>query len=172
MTAPADLQRGRCVELPGHVRALHRGDLLFEFTHGLDRYRIELQSHLLWGVEAVFFRNGAFLRCGHFYTRELAMQWAERERSALLRPSNGDIAIDCRRQTVEVDRQPAAPVPIGEPAPAEPLAAADDLSRAGRAVIEAQTALTIWKQSIGMISRGAPADFARPAPPEAGHLRP
>jgi hypothetical protein len=61
-----------------------RGELLCEFQQGGDRYRVELRHHEIWGIEAQVFRNDRFCRGRRFYTRELAIQWAERERAHLL----------------------------------------------------------------------------------------
>ena len=64
---------------------LHRGELLCEFERDNRRYRVELRNHELWGIEAQIFQDELFLRGRRFYTRELAVQWAQRERAALLR---------------------------------------------------------------------------------------
>jgi hypothetical protein len=60
------------------------GELLFEFTSlGGYRYRVELRDHGEFGVEAQFFSDG-HLHVGHRWpTFELAIAWAEQERSSL-----------------------------------------------------------------------------------------
>jgi len=85
MVAPVN-QRGRFSGIPHQTGTrVHPGELLCEFASGSDRFRIELQNHELWGVEARVFRRGLFLRARRFYTRELAVQWALNERETLLR---------------------------------------------------------------------------------------
>jgi hypothetical protein len=67
------------------------GERLFEFLLGHDRIRCELRDHGPYGVEAQFYRNEEFLYGRRFDSRldasrpsrQLAIQWAEEERSAL-----------------------------------------------------------------------------------------
>lgn len=67
------------------------GEELFEFLRGHDRFLCELRDHGKWGIEAQFFQNEEFLYSRRFddvglglTPRELAIQWAESERTALL----------------------------------------------------------------------------------------
>jgi hypothetical protein len=84
MTAPVN-QRGRISGIPYHTAGgVYPGELICEFDCGAGRFRIELQNHEIWGVEARVFRRNLFLRARRFYTRELAVQWALEERAALL----------------------------------------------------------------------------------------
>ncbi len=76
------------------TREAQPGELLFEFQHGHDRMRCELRDHgAIYGVEAQFFRNGEFSFSRRFDPRldpgrpprEMAIAWAEGERTALER---------------------------------------------------------------------------------------
>jgi hypothetical protein len=65
------------------------GEFLFEFhverTHAC--YRCELRDHGEYGVEAQFF-DPVDLRLAHtFPRRELAIAWAQQERTAIERPA-------------------------------------------------------------------------------------
>jgi len=84
MTAPVN-PRGRSSGIP-YLASMqpHRGELLCEFRSRADWFRMELRNHEVWGVEAQVFQNDLFLRSRRFYTRELAVQWAQDERAALL----------------------------------------------------------------------------------------
>ena len=63
------------------------GELLFEFLRERDhvRFRCELRDHGAYGVEAQYLRNEEFLIGRRFDTRELAILWAEYQRTAILR---------------------------------------------------------------------------------------
>jgi hypothetical protein len=84
MAAPVN-PRGRVSGTPHHTGRVYPGELLCEFDCGADHFRIELQNHEVWGVEARVFRRSLFERARRFYTRELAVQWALAHRAAVLR---------------------------------------------------------------------------------------
>jgi hypothetical protein len=78
-----------------HARATPRqpqpGEVLFELVVGEDHIRCELRDHGPFGMEAQFFKNDDLLTSRRFDARldatrtprELAVQWAEAEVSAL-----------------------------------------------------------------------------------------
>ena len=66
------------------------GELLFEFVRASDRapMSVELRFHgETYGWEAQILERGElFVSHGAFVTRGLAVQWAEQERDAMMRP--------------------------------------------------------------------------------------
>jgi len=96
MTAPNN-QRGQFSESPSPPSSpperRNRGEVLSEFDDGSDHFRVELRCHDLWGTEALVFENDAVLCRRRLYTRELAEQWAETQRAALMR---GHVSVPIR----------------------------------------------------------------------------
>ncbi len=77
---------------PAPSRQPQHGERLFEFLHGHDRYLCELLDHGdTYSVEVQFWKNEEFLCSRRFDARldrlrtprELAMAWAEEERTAI-----------------------------------------------------------------------------------------
>jgi hypothetical protein len=68
---------------PRPARQPKAGELLFEFLVGQARWRCELRDQGAYGVEAQFFENAEFSRSRRWRTREVAVRWAESERSAI-----------------------------------------------------------------------------------------
>jgi len=77
---------------PAPVRQAQRGARLFEFLHGGDTYVCELRDYgSIFGVEARFWKNEEFLHSRRFDrrvdptrpARQLAIAWAEEERTAI-----------------------------------------------------------------------------------------
>ena len=68
---------------PAPKREPKPGELLFEFTRGTYRYRVELRAHGEWGTEAQFLCEGLLHFARTLPTRELAIAWAEQERKAM-----------------------------------------------------------------------------------------
>ena len=70
---------------PAPPRQRQPGERLFECLHGHDRYLVELRKHGAYGVEAQFWQNEEFSDSQRFETPTLAVQWAEEERTFLLK---------------------------------------------------------------------------------------
>ena len=60
------------------------GEHLFEFRRGHDRILCELRDQGEFGIEAQFFENEDLLFSRRFETRMGAVQWAEKERKAIV----------------------------------------------------------------------------------------
>ena len=73
------------LETPGDhaARQPQPGEQLVEFLRGDDRFVRELRDHGAFGLDVQFFQNKDFLFSRWFETRELAVQWAELERTAI-----------------------------------------------------------------------------------------
>ena len=83
MTAPSN-QRGRISGTPSAPpERRYRGELLSEFNDGSDYFRVELHCHDVWGSEVLVFENDTLEHRRRFFTRELAVPWAEALREAL-----------------------------------------------------------------------------------------
>ena len=61
-----------------------RRERLFEFLSGYERFVCELRDHGESGVEAMFYQDEEFLVSRFFATRELAVEWADQERKAIV----------------------------------------------------------------------------------------
>jgi hypothetical protein len=60
--------------------------VLSQFHDGSGLFRVELRCGNVWGTEVLVFENDALEhRRRFFFTRELAVQWAEALRDRLLR---------------------------------------------------------------------------------------
>ena len=57
---------------------------LFEFLSGYERFVCELRDHGKSGVEAMFYQDEEFLVSRFFPTRQLAIEWADLERKAIV----------------------------------------------------------------------------------------
>jgi len=85
MRAPSN-QRGRLSEtssVPPEKR--YPGEVLSQFHDGSGLFRVELRCGNVWGTEVLVFENDALEHRRRFFTRELAVQWAEALRDRLLR---------------------------------------------------------------------------------------
>jgi hypothetical protein len=69
---------------PPQRRILGRRERLFEFLSGYERFVCELRDHGEGGVEAMFYQDEEFLVSRRFATRDLAVQWADLERKAIV----------------------------------------------------------------------------------------
>ena len=69
---------------PLRRRILGRRERLFEFLSGYERFVCELRDHGAAGVEAMFYQDEEFLTSRFFATRDLAVQWADEERKAIV----------------------------------------------------------------------------------------
>ena len=61
-----------------------RRERLFEFLSGFERFVCELRDDGDGGVEAMFYQDEEFLVSRRFATRDLAVQWADHERKAIV----------------------------------------------------------------------------------------
>ena len=85
MSAPGN-QHGRFSETPSAPpERRYPGEVLSQFHDGSDYFRVELRCGNVWGTEALVFKNDRLKHRRRFFTRELAVQWAEALREAILR---------------------------------------------------------------------------------------
>jgi hypothetical protein len=70
---------------PEPARQPQPGELLFEFEHGLDRYRFERRAGAGERVEVQGFKNNEFAFGRVFQDRNAANKWASAERVAILK---------------------------------------------------------------------------------------
>ena len=83
MPAPSN-QRGRFSETPSAPpERRHQGEVLSQFKDGSNQFRVELRCGDVWGIEVLVFENDELQRRRRFFTRELAVQWAELQRAEL-----------------------------------------------------------------------------------------
>ena len=100
---------------PTPPRQAQRGEKLFEFLRGHDRFLCELRDHgEPYGVEAQFWQNEEFLYGRRFdrrmdptrTPRELAVQWAEEERKAIEKAANDRLPRRLVEQIAPAVRKP------------------------------------------------------------------
>ena len=58
-------------------------EVLFEFSRGANLYRCELRDHGAFGVAIKVYRNQKIMRHRRFKMRDVAVQWAQEQRTAL-----------------------------------------------------------------------------------------